>query len=214
VPKTTSENRKTRSQIKHQAIVDAAVLEFREKGFHGSSMDQISARGEVSKRTLYNHFKSKEVLFNSILDLIFNKVDVAFDFCYDPKRNLKEQLCQIAHQQIEISTADDFTDLVRVTMSEFIRRPELAQKVLPKSTNTNSKVFAFFTAAIKDGKLKKCSVQHLATQFFSLLKGFSFWPKMIFGTMEKDSKKLNFLVKDSVEMFLGHFGTGKKTAKV
>ena len=52
---------------KRDAIVVAAIAEFREHGFAGTSMDRIAAAAEVSKRTVYNHFPSKDDLFAEIL---------------------------------------------------------------------------------------------------------------------------------------------------
>ncbi|MCF5632840.1 TetR family transcriptional regulator, partial [Pseudomonas syringae] len=45
---------------KREAIVLAAIAEFGDRGFEITSMDRIAARAEVSKRTVYNHFPSKE----------------------------------------------------------------------------------------------------------------------------------------------------------
>ncbi|HEX5664228.1 MAG TPA: helix-turn-helix domain-containing protein, partial [Xanthomonadaceae bacterium] len=53
---------------KRAAILEAAVAEFRESGYEATSMDRIAASAGVSKRTVYNHFPSKEVLFTRILE--------------------------------------------------------------------------------------------------------------------------------------------------
>ena len=52
---------------KRAAILDAAEAEFRQAGYEATSMDRIAASAGVSKRTVYNHFPSKEVLFAQIL---------------------------------------------------------------------------------------------------------------------------------------------------
>ena len=44
---------------KRQAVVDAAIAEFRASGFEATSMDKIAATAGVSKRTVYNHFPVK-----------------------------------------------------------------------------------------------------------------------------------------------------------
>ena len=48
---------------KREAIIQAAIEAFRADGFEATSMDKIAAKAEVSKRTVYNHFPSKEELF-------------------------------------------------------------------------------------------------------------------------------------------------------
>lgn len=53
---------------KRDAIVRAAVEEFRASGYEATSMDRIAEAAGVSKRTVYNHFPSKEALFSMILE--------------------------------------------------------------------------------------------------------------------------------------------------
>ena len=48
---------------KERAIVAAARQMFLAKGFDAASMDAIAMTANVSKRTVYNRFKSKEALF-------------------------------------------------------------------------------------------------------------------------------------------------------
>ncbi|MEA2795817.1 MAG: hypothetical protein QOI87_3197, partial [Bradyrhizobium sp.] len=50
-----------------QAILDAAYGLFRRKGFTRVSMDEIAASAAVTKRTLYYHFASKDVLLAEVL---------------------------------------------------------------------------------------------------------------------------------------------------
>ena len=41
-------------------IIDAAMVEFAEKGFEKASMDSIAKRANLSKGGVYHHFKSKD----------------------------------------------------------------------------------------------------------------------------------------------------------
>jgi len=49
--------------VKEDAIVAAARETFLSKGFDAASMDEIALLANVSKRTVYNRFQSKEALF-------------------------------------------------------------------------------------------------------------------------------------------------------
>lgn len=51
-------------------ILFTAKNVFLETGFERTSMDQIAARAETSKRTLYAHFESKDKLFVAVVDLV------------------------------------------------------------------------------------------------------------------------------------------------
>jgi AcrR family transcriptional regulator len=51
-----------------QAILDAAYRLFRRKGFVRVSTDEIAASAAVTKRTLYYHFTSKDLLLAEVLE--------------------------------------------------------------------------------------------------------------------------------------------------
>ncbi len=55
-------NTRTRSDIKREAIIQAATQAFQEFGVNGTSMDKLAELANVSKRTVYNHFSTKEEL--------------------------------------------------------------------------------------------------------------------------------------------------------
>lgn len=51
-----------------QAILDAAYVQFRRRGYTRVSLDEIAAAASVTKRTLYYHFRSKDDLLGAVLD--------------------------------------------------------------------------------------------------------------------------------------------------
>ena len=73
-PLTQDEGIYTRTR---EAIMDAAVALFREKGYETTSMMDIAGRAHVGKGTIYQYFKSKEDLFLECAESIFS--DIAKD---------------------------------------------------------------------------------------------------------------------------------------
>ncbi len=63
-------------EIVKSLIIEAAVKVFSQKGYQGSSIDEIAAEAGMSKSTLYTYFKSKL----DILKLISNKQNIAEKF--------------------------------------------------------------------------------------------------------------------------------------
>jgi AcrR family transcriptional regulator len=49
-------------------ILDAALDEFSEKGYHASTIDSIAERAGIAKGTVYRYFNTKEGLFNALKD--------------------------------------------------------------------------------------------------------------------------------------------------
>ncbi|MFQ5831507.1 MAG: TetR/AcrR family transcriptional regulator [Candidatus Thorarchaeota archaeon] len=63
-PKVTAEKKK----LILDTIVSAAETLFGNKGYHGTSMDDIVKESGYSKGAIYGHFESKEQLFLAVLD--------------------------------------------------------------------------------------------------------------------------------------------------
>jgi len=56
-----------RSDLTRERILETAYQLFYERGFTRISMDAVAARADITKRTLYNHFGSKDTLLGEIL---------------------------------------------------------------------------------------------------------------------------------------------------
>lgn len=59
-------------------ILEAALNEFSDKGFHATTIDSIAERAGIAKGTVYRYFNTKEALFNALKeDTITEFVDLA-----------------------------------------------------------------------------------------------------------------------------------------
>lgn len=188
---------------KHCQIVDAAVAEFQERGFQGASMDRIAERANVSKRTVYNHFESKQALFAAICELIFEKLDAALTFVYEPNTPLKDQLIAIGRAESGLLTSEGFMRLVRMALGETIRDPDLAAEMNAKSARIS--VFRdFMEQAAADGAIASDNPDDAAEQFVGLIKSRAFWPHVMSGTVV-DPAAMEDIVQTSVETFMARF---------
>ncbi|MCJ8274029.1 MAG: TetR/AcrR family transcriptional regulator, partial [Psychrosphaera sp.] len=91
-----------RSSKKRVAIINAAISEFKLNGYEATSMDQISMVAEVSKRTVYNHFASKELLFDAIVMQMMTFVSTSVSVIYDGQKELAAQLTDFAEQEVAL----------------------------------------------------------------------------------------------------------------
>ena len=55
-------------EVRRDQIIRAAITCFSEKGYHEASMDDIALAANLSKGSLYWHFKSKRELFQSLVE--------------------------------------------------------------------------------------------------------------------------------------------------
>ena len=54
---------------RREAILDAALLVFSERGYHGSSIDEVARAAGISKALIYEHFAGKQDLHLSLVAL-------------------------------------------------------------------------------------------------------------------------------------------------
>ena len=188
---------------KRAAILVAAVNEFQKNGFGGTSMDRIAESAEVSKRTVYNHFPSKDELFLAMVAELSQRCG-GMECPYSPTESLEDQLLEIARNYAEKLTNEDFMKLSRVVISRFMQAPELASSIRDKN-QLQFAVVDWIKAAKKDGRLSITNVEQAATQFSSLIKAFAFWPQLISDEAPPTKRELNRIAKNTVEMFLSHY---------
>ncbi len=82
-------------------------------------MDAIAQLAQVSKRTVYNHFTSKDILFEQATLALWSRSKAAATLAFDAGQPLAEQLAQIARQSWAYHQQDDFTELSRVVMTGY-----------------------------------------------------------------------------------------------
>jgi AcrR family transcriptional regulator len=59
---------------RRRQLLDVAVDVFAERGFHGTSMDEVAEAAGVTKPVLYQHFDSKRELYLELLDDVGNNL--------------------------------------------------------------------------------------------------------------------------------------------
>jgi AcrR family transcriptional regulator len=67
-PRTSKQYQAIR-QEKRKLILDSALELFAEKGYHQTSINDISRRAGISKGLLYNYFESKDEVLRSIIQI-------------------------------------------------------------------------------------------------------------------------------------------------
>lgn len=127
---------------KAQAIVDAARKTFLSRGFDAASMDQIALTAGVSKRTVYNRFRSKEELFGAaITETCKNILPVNVD---DIEASLPpdEAVRAIATQFLQGVLQPEALSLRRIAAFEAERTPAIGQAYLEHGPYWMAKICA------------------------------------------------------------------------
>ncbi|RBW52457.1 TetR/AcrR family transcriptional regulator [Ruegeria sp. A3M17] len=189
---------------KQAQIIEAAVAEFQEKGFAAASMDRISAQAEVSKRTLYKYYESKENLFRSIVLELSNRFAAVRDIRYEKGRDIREQLTNLAWAEGRILMLPEVMAMARMVISETLRNPDLAAAAQGKLDKT-----AIFIEMLKDaaddGQLRIENPELAGQEFIGLIKSRAFWPMVFSGNVLTETE-MTATIDSSVEMILSRYG--------
>ena len=111
------------AQKREQAILEAAEREFLKKGFDGARTTSIAAAAGVTHAMLHYYFRTKEQLFERILDekmrMMGQSVLAAFG---DARLPLPERLRNGIERHVDFIAANP--DLPRFIVNEVFARPE------------------------------------------------------------------------------------------
>jgi TetR/AcrR family transcriptional regulator, regulator of autoinduction and epiphytic fitness len=192
---------------KRDAIVQAAIAEFRANGFEATSVDKVAARAEVSKRTLYNHFASKEELFAAILRILWESSTGELLRAYEPRRPVREQLIELLQGKLAMLADENFLALARVAIAAALHSPERAREMIDRIGEKDSAMLDWIRAAQKHGALKAVDAAQAYKQLECLIKGVAFWPQVAMGQPRLTPAAQKKLAAASVDFFLSHYGT-------
>ena len=195
------------SQRKRLDILAAARSEFLEAGFRDTSMDRVAQRAQVSKRTVYNHFPSKEALFTAIAVQFMEELRQAISVAYDSKRPLEDQLEEIAKREVAQITQPDYIAMFRVFLADAGSIQSVLKEVLEERDAAHDPLESWIDAAHADGRLQVENSSLAAMQFNSLLKGALFWPQIAGYGKPLSKREQGAVLAEAVAMFLARYAS-------
>lgn len=143
-------NERQRSPEKTTAILTGGMQEFLAHGYAATSMDRVATAAQVSKATVYSHFKDKESLFIALIQQMVERRFQAIFSAGDPLL-LQEPpeivLRDIANRALDLSSEKQFLNFMRLIIGESGRFPQLAQAFVTHIEQTAfRKLCQYFTA--------------------------------------------------------------------
>lgn len=189
---------------KRESILDAAITTFIEHGFERTSMDLIAENADSSKRTVYNHFPSKESLIEEAFTRFLLEAFEAKKIEYRPNSSIEEQLGEFAETKMQVAEDPKNLGLMRVTLGAFITHPHMAKKALSLADSQEDGLVVWLKAAHEDERMKIDNANLAAEVFWSLFSGAFFWPPILMGPVAKSER--DKLKKEFIEVFISRYG--------
>ncbi len=190
-----------RTEKKRKDIIDAAIDEFKEQGFLGAKTTSIAKKANVSSRTLYNHFESKEALFDAISEIMLEENRSMEPVSYDPERDFVEQLRDALWKYIAIITEETAIGLNRMVLSELIRDLDRSRSFFTETETHDYPMTRLIEEAMDAGVIRKADPVFATNQLLALAKNFFFWPEFFLG----ENPTPREIMDDCIAMFLAHY---------
>ena len=109
-------------QRTRQAILDAALDLFADKGYFGTSLRDVASAVGVRESALYNYFAGKEALFDALLDAHqTTKRERLAPLADGPIKDGRTLLMQLAQSTLDSYVEPREEKLFRILMSDGIR---------------------------------------------------------------------------------------------
>ncbi len=154
-----------------QAILDAALDLFAEKGYFGTSLRDVATAVGVRESALYNYFPGKEALFEALLAAHQSTKLVRLA----PLGTAAGADGRALLEQFAIATLDGFTDaaeqkLFRILMSDGIRLAKDGRiNLYERMSAGRDRLHDLLRRLIRQGVLRRADVNVLGLAFFSPL---------------------------------------------
>lgn len=161
-----------RSARKRRAIVDAARTLFLQRGYAGTSMDDIASLAAVSKQTVYKQFGDKHQLFIELIttDIAHSETSThpLIEAMHD-STEVESDLQRFARAHLADVMKPPLLRMRRLLIGEAERFPELAQAWYDNGPVRSCEIFARWFRALDQRGLLRVEDAALAAQHFNWL---------------------------------------------
>ena len=153
-------------------IMAAAARVFLQRGFPGTSVDDIAAEAGVSKRTVYNVFDDKEQLFRAIIgEAIATAERFSHDFAATTAEadDVEAALTTLARELAASVLSGRVVPLRRLLIGEASRFPEFADEYYERAPGRVMAAVATALRTLDERGLLRIDDAELAAEHFAFL---------------------------------------------
>lgn len=149
-----------------QKILEAAMLEFIEKGMAGARMQEIANRAGINKALLHYYYRSKDKLFGVVFRRVFNAVAPKFITIFQDEEELFDKIRRFVNEYVTlIHSAPHIPVFVLHELSSNPGR--LSESFMNISTNLD-RLKQQIDEAVKAGRIRPIVPEDLIINIISL----------------------------------------------
>ncbi|MEA3499559.1 MAG: TetR/AcrR family transcriptional regulator [Candidatus Marinimicrobia bacterium] len=205
-----------KSELKRKRIIDAAMKIFAEKGINKGTISSIAKEADVGKGTIYEYFKSKDEIFEEMLDDYFQNMLLNWKKLNDIKMPAIKKLEKIFDYTFEYLSSIDNQNFHQLIIIIEIMLYAI-RKDLQKSTQINlgkilRKLYKIIDPIIEDG-IKEGVLRDIDKEYFTLILFSSLDGISLHYYLQRDYVDMGKLKKYSMEMFFNGILENKNQPK-
>ena len=187
-----------------ERIMYAALDLFSKKGYDGVGVDLIAENAGLKGPSLYRHFKGKEDIFNSMIELVASHYEEGFGLKKEQEElpESMEELIENAMRKIQFTMHDDIIRKTRrILAMEQFRSKRMAELTSCYHLENLQRVYAdIFAGMMEKGILKQENPEVLALEFVSpvslLIHMYDRQPEREEEVLDKIRKHFEYFAKD------------------
>lgn len=192
---------------KNTVIVATARQLFLERGYDGTSLDDVAAASGVSKTTVYNNFTDKEALFTAVIMEVTARAeailtDLAVELApsdASPQERLTAAGRRLAHGVLNPAV----TQLRRIAVAEAVRFPDLIGQYWDRAPGRTIEILeSTLTRMDTDGELAIPYPRHAAEHFAYAILGPHQDQALLRPDIPLDEHDLDRYVDETVARFV------------
>lgn len=168
-----STERQRDREIKRDAVIRAAAREFNRKGYHNTSLDDIAARLEVTKPTVYYYVTSKEQLLFQCFVAGVERIRAAFRDVRRLELPARERLNAVLRHYGEAVASEFGWCMVRAEEQDL--SPAMSRHIKALKSEIDHGIRRLIREGVADGSIQPCDPKMTAFALAGALNWIAHW---------------------------------------
>jgi AcrR family transcriptional regulator len=160
-------------EVKRDAVIRAAAREFNRKGYHNTSLDDIAARLEVTKPTVYYYVTSKEQLLFECFVAGVEQIRAAFRAVRELAMPARERLNAVLRHYGEAVASDFGWCMVRAEDQDL--SPAMSRHIKSLKSEIDQGIRRLIREGIQDGSIEPCDPKMTSFALAGALNWIAHW---------------------------------------
>lgn len=196
------------SAARVESLLDVAGEVFMERGYEGTSLDEITRRAGASKQTLYARFSSKSDLFKAVMRRKTENAHLRFSDILLSDKPIEMVLEEFGRELAEKVLNAESRRLIRTLTATVDSFPELARSFWDFTAVNGRRILSnYLRVQIKLGAINEVNPELASDIFHGMMLGYFHLPAQLEILPVPSMDERQVYVRESVRVFLNAYAS-------